>query len=150
MSQTKRRNQDPIIYAFDIPKDLLDTLEPVEKDTVFAIEEKQESSDINALALERLQIQQERLSNEDSTGLSCNTCNTSFKDRQEQREHFNTDWHRYNIKRRVVLDVEPVSLEQFEVLLAGKTIYNVEEVEKSLLTFFFESRSYRKYLGLRR
>ncbi|GAA5804551.1 hypothetical protein HPULCUR_010051 [Helicostylum pulchrum] len=121
MSQTKRRNQDPIIYAFDIPKDLLDTLEPVEKDTVFAIEEKQESSDINALALERLQIQQERLSNEDSTGLSCNTCNTSFKDRQEQREHFNTDWHRYNIKRRVVLDVEPVTLEQFEVLLADLT-----------------------------
>lgn len=137
MSQTKRRNQDPIIYAFDIPKDLLDTLEPVEKDTVFAIEEKQESSDINALALERLQIQQERLSNEDSTGLSCNTCNTSFKDRQEQREHFNTDWHRYNIKRRVVLDVEPVTLEQFEVLLAGEPIYITWSGEEFINVFFF-------------
>lgn len=115
-----RKRQQEILYAYNLPQELLETLEPVEKETEALLEEKESDHDtVNALALERLQIQQERLNNDDG-GLTCNTCGITFKEREEQRNHFNTDWHRYNIKRRVVLDVQPVTFEEFEVLLAGK------------------------------
>lgn len=124
MSDYKKRQQEALLYAFSIPKDLLETLEPVEKETeaLLDIEERKDES-INALALERLQIQQDRLDNgeDNNSNLTCNTCAISFNEREEQRNHFNTDWHRYNIKRRVVLDVKPVTFEEFEVLLSDLT-----------------------------
>jgi riboflavin synthase alpha subunit len=114
---SKRRQQE-ILYAYNLPQELIESLEPVEKETEELLEEKESDYDtVNALALERLQIQQERLNNGDS--LTCNTCCISFSEREDQRNHFNTDWHRYNIKRKVVLDVQPVTFEEFEVLLAG-------------------------------
>lgn len=127
---SNKRQLEPPIYAYNIPKDLLQSLEPVEKDTASEVEEalllqqqQKGSDDVNALALERLQIQQERLNNQDENSngtLTCNTCAISFENRSDQRSHFNTDWHRYNIKRRVMLDVKPVTFDEFEVLLAGK------------------------------
>lgn len=121
----KTRGQTEVISVFHIPKDLLQQLEPVDKDTAAeaALDLQQDEAHgdkVNADALERLHIQQERLNNEENNELSCNTCAVVCKDRAEQRNHFNTDWHRYNIKRRVVLNVEPVSFEEFEVLLSGK------------------------------
>lgn len=124
-----RKRQQEVLYAFNLPRDLLESLEPVEKETEALLEEKEEKVEfdtVNALALERLQIQQERSNNDggddsNSNVLTCNTCAISFTDREEQRSHFNTDWHRYNIKRRVVLDVKPVSFEEFEVLLQDLT-----------------------------
>lgn len=119
-----KKRQDQAITVFDIPKELLEQLEPVEKDTDAVLElqhQEEEDQVVNARALERLQIQEERLANESSDNLlTCNTCSVTFNDRTEQKLHFNTDWHRYNIKRRVVLDVQPVTLEEFETLLAGK------------------------------
>ncbi|KAI9486990.1 MAG: hypothetical protein EXX96DRAFT_593350 [Benjaminiella poitrasii] len=114
------------LNVFCIPKDLLNNLEPVENDTdntLLSLEKiPQQEEDVTAKALERLQIQQDRLENMDESNMfSCNTCATSFADRDEQRAHYNTDWHRYNIKRRIVLDVEPVTYEAFEVLLADLT-----------------------------
>ncbi|KAI7897884.1 uncharacterized protein BX663DRAFT_462811 [Cokeromyces recurvatus] len=108
------------IHIFHIPKSLLDRLEPVEKDNEVLVSLQQEE-DVTAKALERLQIQQDKLNNESNNAFICNTCTISFTDRNEQRNHFNTDWHRYNIKRRIVLNVEPVSLEAFEVLIADLT-----------------------------
>ncbi|KAL9559389.1 hypothetical protein MBANPS3_000464 [Mucor bainieri] len=122
---SKKRQQNQPICVFDIPKDLLDQLEPVEKDTEalwgLAAENDEYTDDkINAKALERLQLQEERLANQDNE-LTCNTCAITFQDREEQRRHFSTDWHRYNIKRKVVLDVKPVTLSEFEVLLTDLT-----------------------------
>ncbi|KAG9455958.1 hypothetical protein H6P81_000466 [Aristolochia fimbriata] len=33
--------------------------------------------------------------------LTCNACNTEFSDEAEQRLHYRSDWHRYNLKRKV-------------------------------------------------
>lgn len=30
----------------------------------------------------------------------CSTCDTGFDDAKEHREHFRSDWHRYNMKRK--------------------------------------------------
>lgn len=32
---------------------------------------------------------------------TCVTCNIAFDNSDLQREHYKTDWHRYNLKRKV-------------------------------------------------
>ncbi|KAF5456600.1 hypothetical protein F2P56_026067 [Juglans regia] len=34
-------------------------------------------------------------------GLTCNSCNQQFKDEAEQKLHYKSEWHRYNLKRKV-------------------------------------------------
>ncbi|XWS70589.1 hypothetical protein CRYUN_Cryun03dG0059900 [Craigia yunnanensis] len=34
-------------------------------------------------------------------GLTCNACNIEFVDDSEQKLHYKSDWHRYNLKRKV-------------------------------------------------
>ncbi|CAI5737527.1 unnamed protein product [Hyaloperonospora brassicae] len=43
---------------------------------------------------------------------TCTACRLTFPSYAEQRDHFRLDWHRYNLKRKVV-DLPPVSEEQF-------------------------------------
>lgn len=39
---------------------------------------------------------------ERATGvLTCNSCNKEFEDASEQKLHYKSDWHRYNLKRKV-------------------------------------------------
>ncbi|KAI3402325.2 REH1 [Candida oxycetoniae] len=40
-------------------------------------------------------------SNPETSSFTCNTCNIRFIDAEFQRQHMKTDWHRYNLKRRV-------------------------------------------------
>ncbi|KAG2699901.1 hypothetical protein I3843_07G209300 [Carya illinoinensis] len=34
-------------------------------------------------------------------GLTCNSCNQQFKDHAERKLHYKSEWHRYNLKRKV-------------------------------------------------
>ncbi|KAF1773136.1 Zinc finger, double-stranded RNA binding [Phytophthora cactorum] len=45
--------------------------------------------------------------------LTCTACRLEFASPAEQKDHFRMDWHRYNLKRKVV-ELPPVSEEQFE------------------------------------
>lgn len=47
--------------------------------------------------------------------LICSFCNTSFSDKQQQRQHYKLDWHRYNLKKHLV-NKKPVSEEKFSQL----------------------------------
>ncbi|KAI8362801.1 hypothetical protein BD560DRAFT_484020 [Blakeslea trispora] len=106
----EKDNFDTPLIAFNLPTALLDQLYPLEQDTEAVLGLSQE---------EEKEISLEPLKLEDTT--SCLTCDVVFEDREEQRQHFKTDWHRYNMKRKVVLKSSPVSLEQFELLLADLT-----------------------------
>jgi hypothetical protein len=33
--------------------------------------------------------------------VTCNACNAGFDDEEEQRLHYRSEWHRYNLKRKV-------------------------------------------------
>jgi len=35
------------------------------------------------------------------SGLACNSCNKDFEDDAEQKFHYKSEWHRYNLKRKV-------------------------------------------------
>ncbi|KAL1594387.1 pre-60S factor rei1 [Paraconiothyrium brasiliense] len=51
---------------------------------------------------------------------TCNTCQVAFRSSELQRSHMQTDWHRYNLKRRVA-SLPPLSSEVFtEKVLANK------------------------------
>lgn len=43
---------------------------------------------------------------------TCITCRVAFNDAEGQRTHYKTDWHRYNLKRKVA-DLPPVTVEEF-------------------------------------
>ncbi|EYB86217.1 hypothetical protein Y032_0283g1324 [Ancylostoma ceylanicum] len=47
-----------------------------------------------------------------STGFTCVACHLVFKTADLQRDHYRTDWHRYNLKRQVA-ELPPVTDEQF-------------------------------------
>ncbi|XP_035987181.1 zinc finger protein 622-like isoform X1 [Fundulus heteroclitus] len=52
---------------------------------------------------------------------TCISCRVSFTDGEVQRAHYKTDWHRYNLKRKVA-DMPPVTAENFqERVLAQRT-----------------------------
>ncbi|KAM6179151.1 tRNA endonuclease ANKZF1 [Rhynchocyon petersi] len=40
-------------------------------------------------------------SSDSSEKLRCSTCDQTFKNHQEQREHYKLDWHRFNLKQRL-------------------------------------------------
>lgn len=44
---------------------------------------------------------------------TCITCRVAFKDADLQRMHYKTDWHRYNLKRKVA-ELPPVTAEEFQ------------------------------------
>lgn len=44
---------------------------------------------------------------------TCITCQVAFRDLDIQRQHYKSDWHRYNLKRKVV-DLPPVTTEEFQ------------------------------------
>ncbi|NXT25349.1 ZN622 protein, partial [Syrrhaptes paradoxus] len=64
---------------------------------------------------------------------TCITCRVAFKDADIQRAHYKTDWHRYNLKRKVA-DMPPVTAENFqERVLAQRAI--AEEQNKITATY---------------
>ncbi|XP_074659191.1 cytoplasmic 60S subunit biogenesis factor ZNF622-like isoform X2 [Tubulanus polymorphus] len=60
---------------------------------------------------------------------TCITCRVAFLDSDVQREHYKTDWHRYNLKRKVA-DLPPVTAENFQQrVLAQKKQEKEDECE---------------------
>lgn len=44
---------------------------------------------------------------------TCINCSVRFADADIQRDHYKTDWHRYNLKRKIAL-LPPVTAEEFQ------------------------------------
>ncbi|XP_056376917.1 cytoplasmic 60S subunit biogenesis factor ZNF622 [Hyla sarda] len=64
---------------------------------------------------------------------TCITCRVAFADPEIQRAHYKTDWHRYNLKRKVA-DMPSVTAENFqERVLAQRAV--VEEQSKETATY---------------
>lgn len=92
------------LYLFDLPRNLLDTL-TVRGATVVAEEPKPEPTHATpASAL---------------SGRSCAVCQgATFVDLDDQRTHFRSDWHRYNVKTRLA-NGKPVTEQEFASLVDG-------------------------------
>ena len=64
---------------------------------------------------------------------TCITCRVSFADSDIQRRHYKTDWHRYNLKRKVA-EMPPVTAEVFQQkVLAQKAEVEAQKQNKSAI-----------------
>ena len=48
------------------------------------------------------------------SAFTCITCRVVFVDGDTQREHYKTDWHRYNLKRKIA-QLAPVTADNFKL-----------------------------------
>jgi pre-60S factor REI1 len=82
---------------------------------------------------------------------TCVTCNVAFNDPDVQREHYKSDWHRYNLKRKVA-ELAPITFESFhEKVQQQKNQENaqtqkVDELFCKLCQKPFLSNSYTKHV----
>jgi pre-60S factor REI1 len=60
--------------------------------------------------------------------LTCTACRLEFDSYEAQKEHFRTDWHRYNLKRKVV-ELPPVTLEQFHLRMEKARVDRQKEID---------------------
>lgn len=88
-----------------------------------------------------------------SGGYTCITCRVAFVDPDLQRSHYKTDWHRYNLKRKVA-ELPPVTAENFkERVLAQRAVESVEAKHKFCQIckkHFTSENSYESHLRSRR
>ena len=66
------------------------------------------------------------------SSFTCLNCNVRFQNAEMQRDHFKTDWHRYNLKRKVA-ELPPVTIEEFEKrVIQQKNADNTAQEDQSL------------------
>lgn len=88
---------------------------------------------------------------------TCNTCQVAFRGSDLQRTHMQSDWHRYNLKRRVA-SLPPLTSEIFaEKVLANKASAAATAARASFQKHceacdktYFSSGAYSNHLGSQR
>jgi hypothetical protein len=95
-------------HVFSLPKELLDTLIPRNVEALLSNPETEEQESVHQ--------QQPQLN---AGPRSCNVCpGASFTDVGDQRSHYRSDWHRYNVKLRLS-GANPVPAPEFDKLVDG-------------------------------
>lgn len=68
--------------------------------------------------------------NAEKYSFSCLTCRVVFKDMELQRRHYQCDWHRYNLKRKVA-ELPPVTTEEFARRVLEQKKINEDQTKSS-------------------
>jgi pre-60S factor REI1 len=66
-------------------------------------------------------------------GFTCVTCHVAFHTADDQRTHYRTDWHRYNLKRKVAA-MPPVSRADFNGRVLAQQAKEQSEAEQAQYT----------------
>lgn len=82
-------------------------------------------------------------SNPLTSSFTCNTCGIRFVTADLQRQHMKTDWHRYNLKRRVA-QLPSISSEMFAEKVLSQTNQSDEEDEEDEYGFYINRRKSSK------
>lgn len=90
-------------------------------------------------------------SNRTQTGFYCSTSGTYFTDKESLSEHYKSDFHRYNLKRKVA-GLAPVTKDWFEARkaqLSSATTSPTQKIWFDPLTKkkFFSENTYRTYVA---
>lgn len=88
---------------------------------------------------------------------TCNTCQVAFRNSDLQRGHMRSDWHRYNLKRRIT-SLPPISSEIFTEKVLHAQAVSTAALKKE--TFentcsvcartYFSENAYRNHIGSQR
>lgn len=66
------------------------------------------------------------------SSFTCISCSVKFADANIQREHYKTDWHRYNLKRRVA-ELPPVTAEEFQNRVIQQKSAEIDALKETIL-----------------
>ncbi|KAG2216988.1 hypothetical protein INT45_007673 [Circinella minor] len=69
-----------------------------------------------------------------SAAFTCITCRIAFPTSERQRNHCRTDWHKYNLKRKIA-DLVPLNAEQFAQKVLAQQAQNREAEERQGLIY---------------
>ncbi|XP_067928135.1 cytoplasmic 60S subunit biogenesis factor ZNF622-like [Watersipora subatra] len=72
-----------------------------------------------------------------AAAFTCITCRVSFADADLQRSHYKTDWHRYNLKRKVA-DLPHVTVEGFNQRVLAQKAQALTAEQSKLTSFYCE------------
>jgi len=98
------------LYLYDLPRDLLAGL------TARGAAPEPEQPETKPVASRTVQLNA-------PAGRTCGVCNGAiFVDLDDQRAHFRSDWHRYNVKARLA-NSKTVGEEEFAGLVDGTTTF---------------------------
>ncbi|XP_033350886.1 zinc finger protein 622 [Bombus vosnesenskii] len=64
---------------------------------------------------------------------TCITCRVAFRDLDIQRQHYKSDWHRYNLKRKVA-ELPPASVEEFQKRVITQRTKGYKEKEEGTIS----------------
>ncbi|XP_003484436.1 zinc finger protein 622 [Bombus impatiens] len=64
---------------------------------------------------------------------TCITCRVAFRDLDIQRQHYKSDWHRYNLKRKVA-ELPPASVEEFQKRVITQRTKDYKEKEEGTIS----------------
>lgn len=73
--------------------------------------------------------------------LTCVTCQIVFESAETHRIHYKTDWHRYNLKRKII-NLAPVDQSTFESRILSQQVKQNEENTKSSIYCTICKKSY--------
>lgn len=74
----------------------------------------------------------------DEASFTCLACRVGFPTSEGQRQHYKTEWHRYNLKRKIA-GMIPVSADNFRERVASQQQEKDKEASKEVP--FFLSRA---------
>ncbi|XP_039265403.2 cytoplasmic 60S subunit biogenesis factor ZNF622-like [Styela clava] len=66
---------------------------------------------------------------------TCISCHVAFSDPDQQRGHYKTDWHRYNLKRKVV-GMPPVSASTFQEKVRERQVVTADKDTEGISGFW--------------
>ncbi|XP_070584865.1 tRNA endonuclease ANKZF1 [Erythrolamprus reginae] len=89
------------------------------------------TEDITSVALpETKELQQAKLILEVSDRMYCSVCSKAFENRDEQKEHYRLDWHRFNLKQRL-LGRQMLTAEEFEAKTQADDVSSISGSDSS-------------------
>lgn len=111
------------VSVFSLREDTLPDLDA----TSVVVEEDRLASDDRLIDAEGREVEEaDRFGSLTVGTAKCSTCGVEFEDHVEQREHFRSDWHRYNLSRREK-KLSALTEEEFERLSDSVSISGSED-----------------------
>ncbi|KAM3854981.1 tRNA endonuclease ANKZF1 isoform 1-T1 [Vipera latastei] len=89
------------------------------------------TEDITSVAVpETKELQQAKLTLEVSDRMYCSVCSKAFENRDEQKDHYRLDWHRFNLKQRL-LGRQMLTAEEFEAKTQADDVSSISGSDSS-------------------
>lgn len=114
MSNTLPALKKNDLYIYDLPEQIINSLELM----VFDSSVKEVILEVPKEAPEPVKKAVE------SNSLECGSCERSFESQEDRKEHYKSDFHRFNIKRKLA-NLPPIDIDEFEKLTENEDLESI-------------------------